>query len=892
MTSQGQPPKGGPGAVRPSPLSSLEVFGAPQDSTSLLRTPAGTPSVQKVLMGYKMIPQLTDPTTLPMRARMVNFYNKYNPEKIGQVDELLEKYKGHEDAVISGLVSKYGPEPPAMVPTKTPVWGASPSLATFDLLSMTQGTSASTTSPAPHSPQKKKMMKKRPHSLASTMNGPAALGETTQALLDGSLGTFNRASPKLAMGAPDFNSTVNNPSAASTSSPPLSPSPSKRPTSFRKRPPSFARTKSKSSVSRSASQSALVPTPSGAGGAPTVATAVASRRKLLSEFKMHDSDDSSSSEEEDTPAVKAGVPGPQATNAPSLPVTPGSVAGSSSVSFAPVTSAPVSPLVVKSEGKPTRSPAEDAFAAQIRALGGAHNISVGSASSSETITHQGSHLPPRRGSPTPSVVSSNNTNTRAPQSTSAPSISSTLDRRTMSDRVAPSSLATPTLVGQPTAGSTYAPLSATDGSQSNHPSSRNTVAPSSREEGDAPVILGETDTYAPSSVNSARGEPPRGRGRPLSPPRSQTKVPQYVVNVPNLNLNKALDRNVGEVDASRSGVPASAKTSQINLLRQSTPERRSGGTITTTTAPTTAVPTNRYGVPSSPVGPTPAPLQPYRRPSPLHGRSPEPKAPMSRTNSGASTPAHNANNFHNRRPSPTAFNHRSSSVASSGKPPQSSTTHKTTAGNVVTVIDRRAYTPNIREPFPEERSGGRSSRVGSMGPPYQSPSRNSTPSRRHSFATSSSSMSLKEIAAREHRAIVKLDIMGRGHEGKTKDGVVASTFIIKDKDRPSAWAREPLRKDFVAKMQERYGDVSAGTGGEFAFDKKKVIRATLSEVEVDAGIDRETGLRSTNIYRGDRVIRVLKEVPVGPEAVKYQEQVAHRLSHPRPLFVSRDTVID
>lgn len=44
-------------------------------------------------------------------ARLLAFYNKYNPEKVGDVEQTLAKYKGKEAQLFNALVKKYGPEP-------------------------------------------------------------------------------------------------------------------------------------------------------------------------------------------------------------------------------------------------------------------------------------------------------------------------------------------------------------------------------------------------------------------------------------------------------------------------------------------------------------------------------------------------------------------------------------------------------------------------------------------------------------------------------------------------------------------------------------------------------------------------------------------------------------
>ncbi|KAG9411368.1 hypothetical protein AC1031_017006 [Aphanomyces cochlioides] len=47
------------------------------------------------------------------RARLERFYSKYNPDKKGEIDSVMEKYKGRETALFEALVRKYGPEPDA-----------------------------------------------------------------------------------------------------------------------------------------------------------------------------------------------------------------------------------------------------------------------------------------------------------------------------------------------------------------------------------------------------------------------------------------------------------------------------------------------------------------------------------------------------------------------------------------------------------------------------------------------------------------------------------------------------------------------------------------------------------------------------------------------------------
>ena len=45
----------------------------------------------------------------PHQTRLVAFYEKHAPEKLSQVDEILEKFKGREEHMFDTLAKKYGP---------------------------------------------------------------------------------------------------------------------------------------------------------------------------------------------------------------------------------------------------------------------------------------------------------------------------------------------------------------------------------------------------------------------------------------------------------------------------------------------------------------------------------------------------------------------------------------------------------------------------------------------------------------------------------------------------------------------------------------------------------------------------------------------------------------
>ncbi|CAI5745237.1 unnamed protein product [Peronospora destructor] len=49
----------------------------------------------------------------PHHERLTRFYQKYNAEKLHEIDSVLERFKGRETQLFSTLVKKYGPEPTA-----------------------------------------------------------------------------------------------------------------------------------------------------------------------------------------------------------------------------------------------------------------------------------------------------------------------------------------------------------------------------------------------------------------------------------------------------------------------------------------------------------------------------------------------------------------------------------------------------------------------------------------------------------------------------------------------------------------------------------------------------------------------------------------------------------
>ena len=94
------------------------VYQLPPHETALRERgtlPCGPMSLSVV--NQKPRPQPIDPRH---RARLLNFFERYNPHRLPSVPDLLQEHAGREELLLQTLVRKYGPEPmegPAMLPS-------------------------------------------------------------------------------------------------------------------------------------------------------------------------------------------------------------------------------------------------------------------------------------------------------------------------------------------------------------------------------------------------------------------------------------------------------------------------------------------------------------------------------------------------------------------------------------------------------------------------------------------------------------------------------------------------------------------------------------------------------------------------------------------------------
>ena len=59
---------------------------------------------------------------LPLRYRLLKFYQKYAPEKATEVDKVIDMFRGRESLMFKMFLVKYGPEPADPVPRAPPLF--------------------------------------------------------------------------------------------------------------------------------------------------------------------------------------------------------------------------------------------------------------------------------------------------------------------------------------------------------------------------------------------------------------------------------------------------------------------------------------------------------------------------------------------------------------------------------------------------------------------------------------------------------------------------------------------------------------------------------------------------------------------------------------------------
>lgn len=109
--------KYGPEPTFPLPLPKGEgpaVVPRPADSAALLSPPDSSAAAVKAAEFSGASGRCLENETYAFRDRFVNFYRKYNPEKLTDVPSILAKFHGQEDAVLTAMIKKYGPEPRMM----------------------------------------------------------------------------------------------------------------------------------------------------------------------------------------------------------------------------------------------------------------------------------------------------------------------------------------------------------------------------------------------------------------------------------------------------------------------------------------------------------------------------------------------------------------------------------------------------------------------------------------------------------------------------------------------------------------------------------------------------------------------------------------------------------
>lgn len=113
---------------------------------------------------------------MAQRERLLRFYQKYNADKLHEIDGVLERFKGKETALFTALVKKYGPEPSANEDLSAP-------------------SSAPASTPAPASGKKSKKNKQADKQQTSAAAAPSSGANVTDFNHARLLAFYNRYNP-------------------------------------------------------------------------------------------------------------------------------------------------------------------------------------------------------------------------------------------------------------------------------------------------------------------------------------------------------------------------------------------------------------------------------------------------------------------------------------------------------------------------------------------------------------------------------------------------------------------------------------------------------------------------------------------------------------------------
>lgn len=95
----------------PSADEDLSAPPASSSSNSASNSKKSKKSKKAAAVAEEKAPETSSVVTDFNHKRLLAFYGRYNPEKVGDVPMVLAKYKGKEAQLFDALVKKYGPEP-------------------------------------------------------------------------------------------------------------------------------------------------------------------------------------------------------------------------------------------------------------------------------------------------------------------------------------------------------------------------------------------------------------------------------------------------------------------------------------------------------------------------------------------------------------------------------------------------------------------------------------------------------------------------------------------------------------------------------------------------------------------------------------------------------------
>ncbi|EKF39032.1 hypothetical protein MOQ_000748 [Trypanosoma cruzi marinkellei] len=233
-------------------------------------------------------------------------------------------------------------------------------------------------------------------------------------------------------------------------------------------------------------------------------------------------------------------------------------------------------------------------------------------------------------------------------------------------------------------------------------------------------------------------------------------------------------------------------------------------------------------------------------------------------------------------------------------PGGSPVTHDAVGRIPIPVVDlRKDFKPCLDSPLKKGEVFDASKHRVRCGVNYSVSSNNSSVHKKRNGATGRGAMSPSCHSHTQSTPLKRVPENAAGNSGSSPKRCIIdlppfpplklySSFVVKEPDRPSAWAMGPERQNLLAqsptarrriiKRGNRH-ETAAGNGGR-----------PTAEDDATAGINHDSVVLVEELRLDEygRPYVLIREVPFGAAAVEAQKSSAQRLSRPRPVYVRPD----